>query len=38
MVPRFIIDEAVEKIKAGTIIDYVYDPKTGALVQAKKKP
>ena len=37
MVPRFIIDEAVEKIKAGTIIDYVYDPKIGSLVQAKKK-
>lgn len=38
MVPRFIIDEAVEKIKAGTIIDYVYEPKSGALVQAEKKP
>lgn len=33
MVPRFIIDEAVEKIKAGTIIDFVYDPKTVSLKQ-----
>lgn len=37
MVPRFIIDEAVEKIKAGTIIDFVYDPKSGSLVQASSK-
>ncbi|GLI94395.1 GIY-YIG nuclease family protein [Methylocystis echinoides] len=37
MVPRFIIDEAVEKIKEGTIIDYVYDPKSVALALATRK-
>lgn len=36
MVPRFIIDEAVEKIKEGTIIDFIYDPKSVALVLDKK--
>lgn len=28
LVPLFVIDDAVEKIKDGTITDYVYDPKT----------
>lgn len=32
MVPFFVIDEAVEKIKDGTIINYVYDPTTARLV------
>ena len=31
LVPRFAIDDAVEKIKAGTIGDYFYDPKKAAL-------
>ncbi|AZO10566.1 GIY-YIG nuclease family protein [Mesorhizobium sp. M3A.F.Ca.ET.080.04.2.1] len=33
LVPLFIIDEAVEKIKSGTIADYVYDPNVAALVR-----
>lgn len=32
LVPVFVIDEAVERIKDGTITDYRYDPKTAALV------
>ncbi len=32
-VPRFVIDEAVERIKDGTIINYVYDPKGARLVK-----
>lgn len=36
MVPRFIIDEAVEKIKAGAIIDYVCAVKSGKLVRHRK--
>lgn len=35
LVPRFVIDEAVERIKDGTITGYRYDPKTAALVLAK---
>jgi hypothetical protein len=31
LVPLFVVDEAVEKIKNGTIGDYVYDPKTASL-------
>ena len=34
LVPLFVIDEAVEKIKVGTITGYVYDPKTATLTQA----
>jgi hypothetical protein len=33
LVPRFVIDEAVDRIKDGTITDYTYDPKTAALVR-----
>ena len=33
LVPRFVIDEAVDRIKDGTIEDYVYDPKLAALRQ-----
>ena len=29
-----MIDEAVEKIKDGTITGYIYDPKTAKLTQA----
>lgn len=31
LVPLFVVDEAIEKIRDGTIIDYVYDPKTASL-------
>jgi hypothetical protein len=31
LVPLFVIDEAMEKIKDGTITGYVYDPKTASL-------
>lgn len=34
LVPLFVIDEAVERIKDGTITDYRYDPKKAALVRA----
>ncbi len=34
LVPRFVIDEAVDKIKDGTITDYTYDPQKAALVRA----
>ncbi len=33
MVPLFVIDEVVERIKDRTIVDYVYDPKTASLVR-----
>lgn len=33
LVPRFVIDEAVEKIKEGTITNYVYDPRSASLKQ-----
>jgi hypothetical protein len=32
LVPRFVIDEAVDRIRDGTIIDYTYDPTAAALV------
>lgn len=34
IVPLFVIDEAVERIKDGTITGYIYDPKAAALVNA----
>jgi hypothetical protein len=34
LVPRFVIDEAIEKIRDGTITGYVYDPRTATLTQA----
>lgn len=34
LVPRFAIDEAVDRIKDGTITGYVYDPKTAKLVRS----
>jgi T5orf172 domain len=34
LVPLFAIDEAVGKIKDGTITGYVYDPKAAKLIQA----
>jgi len=33
LVPMFVIDEAVERIKDGTITNYRYDPKAAALVR-----
>jgi hypothetical protein len=37
LVPLFVIDEAVDRIKDGTITGYVYDPKTAALVRTVKR-
>lgn len=34
LVPFFVIDEAVGRIKDGSITDYVYDPKAAKLVKA----
>lgn len=34
LVPLFVVDEAVERIKDGTITSYVYDPKAARLVRA----
>jgi hypothetical protein len=34
LVPLFVIDEAVERIKNGTITGYTYDPKAASLVRA----
>lgn len=33
LVPLFVINEAIEKIRDGTITGYVYDPKSARLVQ-----
>jgi hypothetical protein len=33
LVPRFVVDEAVEKIRDGTITDYIYDPNAARLVR-----
>ncbi|PTR03798.1 T5orf172 domain-containing protein [Paraburkholderia sp. GV068] len=33
LVPVFVVDEAVERIKDGTITGYVYDPKSARLVR-----
>lgn len=35
LVPLFVIDEAVEKIKDGTITDFEYDPEAAALRQIR---
>lgn len=35
-VPLFVIDEAVERIKDGSITDYVYDPKSAALKKRER--
>lgn len=34
LVPLFVIDEAVERIKDGSITDYIYDPASAKLVRA----
>src|SRR5262249_30911631 len=36
LVPLFVVNEAVERIKNGTITGFVYDPKAAALVRADK--
>lgn len=36
LVPLFVIDEAVSRIKDGTIVDYCYDSKTGKIVKRGK--
>jgi hypothetical protein len=33
LVPLFVIDEAIDLIRQGTITDYVYDPAAGALLR-----
>ena len=33
MVPLFVIDEAVERIKDRTIVNFIYDPKSAKLVE-----
>lgn len=33
LVPRFVIDEAVERIRDGTITNYTYDPITASLIK-----
>ena len=33
LVPLFVIDEAVEKIRAGTIVKFIYDPRHAKLVR-----
>lgn len=37
LVPLFVIDEAVERIKDGSITGYIYDPKTASLVKDSKR-
>lgn len=34
LVPMFVVDEAIEKIKDGTITGYTYDPETASLTRA----
>lgn len=36
LVPLFVIDEAIEKIRDGTITGYIYNPQTAALVRASE--
>ena len=33
MVPLFVIDEAVDRIRDGTIVGYRYDPKSAQLIK-----
>ncbi|MGC8536444.1 MAG: GIY-YIG nuclease family protein, partial [Rhizomicrobium sp.] len=34
LVPLFVIDEAIEKIRDGSITDYIYDPQTATLARS----
>lgn len=36
LVPLFVIDEVVDRIRDGNITDYLYDPRAAALVRADK--
>ncbi|MBD9524484.1 GIY-YIG nuclease family protein [Ensifer sp. ENS02] len=36
LVPRFVVDDAVKRIKDGTITQYIYDPKTARLVRREQ--
>lgn len=36
LVPLFVVDEAIEKIRDGTITGYTYDPKTASLTRAAR--
>ncbi|MFG1464203.1 GIY-YIG nuclease family protein [Xanthobacter sp. DSM 24535] len=36
LVPLYVVDEAIERIKNGTITSYTYDPKTASLTLAAK--
>jgi hypothetical protein len=36
LVPLFVVDEAIERIRDGTIADYRYDPKTASLLRAER--
>lgn len=36
LAPLYAVDEAIERIRDGTITGYVYDPKTASLVRANK--
>jgi hypothetical protein len=38
LVPVFVVDEAVKRIKDGTITDYIYDPNQARLVRVPTKP
>jgi hypothetical protein len=37
LVPLFVIDEAIGKIRDGTITAYIYDPKKAALVRSRRE-
>lgn len=37
LVPVFVVDEAVERIKDGTITKYVYDPMTARLIKVERR-
>ncbi len=37
LVPLFVIDEAVERIKDGSVTDYTYDPKSARLVKTPSR-
>lgn len=37
LVPLFVIDEVIDKIRDGSIVDFTYDPKTVKLVRASAK-
>jgi len=34
LVPLFVVDEAIERLKDGTIAGYTYDPKPASLVRS----